>query len=294
LTAPPAPTPTLPTAPLLSTPTVVRERHLAPPALALSPASVAARWDAVVLLGHGSLAAESGVAMFRLAEELRERGVAPMVTAGFLNLSEPTIDQSVARCVDAGARRLLVVPYFLIAGKYVREDVPAVLQRIRDRYAAVDLAATGHLGDHAQLAWLALDRAEACVGRRLRTDDAVVLLAHGSPYNDANEDIERAAARLRCRDIATTVGYMELNRPTIADAVAGALAAGSATVVAVPFFLHLGRHVKHDLPGLMGGIQRRYPERRVLLSAHLGYDASLTTVVQDRVLAHVSACVSTR
>jgi len=161
-----------------------------------------------------------------------------------------------------------------------------VLQRLRDRYAAVAVSATGHLGDHAQLAWLALDRAEACVGRRLRTDDAVVLLAHGSPYNDANEDIERAAARLRGRDIATTVGYMELNRPTIADAVAGALAAGSATVVAVPFFLHLGRHVKHDLPGLMGGIQRRYHDRRVLLSAHLGYDARLTTVVQDRVLAH--------
>ena len=55
--------------------------------------------NSVVLIGHGSLHSDSGASMIRLAARLRERGVAPIAEAGFLNFSRPTIAEAVAKCV---------------------------------------------------------------------------------------------------------------------------------------------------------------------------------------------------
>lgn len=237
---------------------------------------------AAVLLGHGSLAAESGVAMFRHAELLRARGLAPQVAAGFLNLSEPTIDESVARCVAAGARRIALVPYFLVAGKYVREDVPRVVRRLREAHPQVEIDATRHLGDHPLLAALVRDRAEQRLGRALSASDALVMLAHGSPYEDANDDVRRVASRLAADGLRVGVGFMEINRPTIAEAVDRAVARSAGAVVAVPYFMHRGMHVRHDLPDAAARAALEYPGRAILLAGHLGYDARIASIIEER------------
>lgn len=243
---------------------------------------VGSRPDAVVLLGHGSVAAESGVAMFRHASLLQARGVASHVTAGFLNLSEPSIDASAARCVAAGARTIAIVPYFLVGGKYVREDVPRVLERLRRAHPRAEIEATRHLGDHPLLAEIVRDRVGERWGRPLSDADAVVMLAHGSPYDDANDDARRVAARVASCGMRVDVGFMEINRPTIADAIERAVARSTGAVVAVPYFLHVGMHVRHDLPDAVGREVMVHPDRAVLLAEHLGYDSRIATILEDR------------
>jgi len=236
----------------------------------------------MVLLGHGSLAAESGVAMFRHATLLQERGVASRVTAGFLNFSEPSIDESVASCVAEGARRIALVLYFLVGGKYVREDVPRVLERLRRSHPGAEIDATRHLSDHPSLAAIVRDRAEARLGRRLSAADAIVMLVHGSPYDDANDDVRRVAARLARDGVCVIVGFMEINCPTIDEAIEQAMGQSTGTVVAVPYFLHVGRHVRDDLPDAIARVTLEHPGRAILLAEHLGYDARIAEILEER------------
>ncbi len=54
----------------------------------------------------------------RLAGEFRE------VRCAFLELAEPDIGQGIEDCLAGGAEAVLVLPYFLSAGRHVVSDVP--------------------------------------------------------------------------------------------------------------------------------------------------------------------------
>jgi sirohydrochlorin cobaltochelatase len=130
---------------------------------------------AVLLVGHGSLRAGAGAAMIRLAGRVREAGVAPIVAAGFLNYSRPTFAEALKRCVARGATAVVVQPYFLVPGKFVREDVPGALRVARSAYPRIRFALAQPFGDHPALARLVLKRAAEAA---LLAEHPQLLLSH--------------------------------------------------------------------------------------------------------------------
>ena len=114
--------------------------------------------NGVVLIGHGSLHSDSGASMIRLAARLRERGVAPIAEAGFLNFSRPTIAEAVAKCVRAGATSITVQPYFLIDGVYVQQDLPGDISKVAAQFPALTIRVAACFGFHEKLAAIALER----------------------------------------------------------------------------------------------------------------------------------------
>lgn len=70
------------------------------------------------------------------------------VEPGYLNYSAPSIEDAARRCVKSGARVVVVAPYFLVAGKFVREDLPARLGEVRKLFPDVRFLLAGPLGDH--------------------------------------------------------------------------------------------------------------------------------------------------
>src|SRR4051794_20800483 len=77
---------------------------------------------ALLLIAHGSRQADANADLHHLADSLRERGEA-IVVASFLELAEPGIEEGGRLCVQAGANRVVLVPYFLSAGIHVRRDL---------------------------------------------------------------------------------------------------------------------------------------------------------------------------
>src|SRR5262249_1469155 len=114
---------------------------------------------AVVLVGHGSLRAGAGDAMIRLAERAQAVGVAPIVAAGFLNYSRPTFSEALAVCQAEGAAEIVVQPYFLVPGKFVREDLVQLLEAALRAHPTIVLRLARPFGDHPALAELLLQRA---------------------------------------------------------------------------------------------------------------------------------------
>ena len=62
------------------------------------------------------------------ADRLRARGLAPIVEIGYLNYCEPLFAETVSRCVAAGATRIVVTPYFLVPGYFVKVDLPRCVE----------------------------------------------------------------------------------------------------------------------------------------------------------------------
>ncbi len=78
---------------------------------------------AVLLIAHGSRRPEANADLAKLADLVRERGEHRWVEIAYLEICEPTIPQGVARCVQHGAARVLILPYFLSAGSHVVRDL---------------------------------------------------------------------------------------------------------------------------------------------------------------------------
>jgi sirohydrochlorin ferrochelatase len=85
---------------------------------------------AILLIAHGSRAADANTAMYRVADDLRE-GEWGAVECAFLELNEPLIPEGLTRCADAGANLIIAVPYFLHLGKHVKEDLPRIISEWR-------------------------------------------------------------------------------------------------------------------------------------------------------------------
>lgn len=117
--------------------------------------------EAIILFSHGSLLCGAGENLRALAERMRRRGDAPLVEVGYLNYSEPAFEDAFARCVAAGARRITIAPYFLVAGKFVKVDLPRKVAAIRRQFPEVDVRVADAMRFHPGLA----DALLACAER---------------------------------------------------------------------------------------------------------------------------------
>lgn len=239
----------------------------------------------IVLIGHGSLRSAGGASMIRCAARLRERGLAPWVAPAFLNYSRPTLAETAARLVERGASRIWVQPYFLIAGAYVQQDLPALVRRVAAHHPEIEFTMGETLGDHPALADLALARAQAALGPAAPTRRGLLLMAHGTPLPAANAPLAEIAAAVARRGgfAQHAVAYLDCNTPDIPTGLAELAAAGAAQIVALPYFLHMGRHVAEDLPRLVAQTAAALPQVRIVQAQHLGYDPRLVDALAARI-----------
>lgn len=113
---------------------------------------------AVLLIAHGSRRAEANEDLVTLARLVAERGSYQIVEVSYLELAEPSIPQGAKNCVDRGAGRVLMMPYFLSAGVHVVNDLLGFQTELTEQFKPVEFVLCPHLGLHPLMAEIVLDR----------------------------------------------------------------------------------------------------------------------------------------
>ncbi len=111
----------------------------------------------LLLIAHGSRRQASNEAVLKLAARMQAQSGRP-VSAAFLELAEPDIETGIHLCVQAGARRLDILPYFLAPGRHVLEDVPRLVERSMQAHPQVQWRLLPHLGASPKLAEFLLNQ----------------------------------------------------------------------------------------------------------------------------------------
>lgn len=256
-------------------------------------ASMVPQPAAAVLVGHGSLLADSGKAMMQIATRLRQQQVMPLVEAGFLNFSQPTFDTVVAQVATQGARTIIVQPYFLIPGYYVVHELAARVQALIAAQPQLRVVMADVFGDHPALARLAMKRL-AAVDPAPDARTGLLFAVHGTPIATGNAPIARILAQVQ-QEMGygpAILGSLECNEPAIPAAFAKLVAAGAHRITVLPYFLHLGRHVRKDLPRLFEVARQTHRRVPITVAHHLDYDPLLVEVTADRIRSAVSVASS--
>ncbi len=115
---------------------------------------------AAVLIAHGSRAPTANQQFVELTRRVRERTGWLRVEHAFLELVEPPVAEAVERCVVAGARRVLLLPYFLFGGLHGLEDIHKLRDQLQERHANVQFLVCQPLGVDDRLVELVRQRLE--------------------------------------------------------------------------------------------------------------------------------------
>lgn len=119
---------------------------------------------ALLLIAHGSRRPAANADLDSLAEAIRGRGLFDHVQAAFLELCEPSIVAGGVRCVEAGAGRVVLLPYFLSAGVHVVDDLTAARNELAAQFTSVEFLLAEPLGRHPLLTEIVLKRAAEALG----------------------------------------------------------------------------------------------------------------------------------
>ncbi|MEZ0111803.1 sirohydrochlorin cobaltochelatase [Catenulispora sp. EB89] len=124
---------------------------------------------AVLLVGRGSTDPDANAEVYRASRLLWEGRGLGMVETAFVSLAHPSVEEGLERCRRLGAKRIVVLPYFLFRG--------VLPDRIAEQAAGYDVAPV--IGDCDELADLVLERhAEAVAGDiRMNCDTCVYRIA---------------------------------------------------------------------------------------------------------------------
>jgi sirohydrochlorin ferrochelatase len=110
-------------------------------------------------MAHGSRVDEANSDLQHVVEQLRARGQFGIVEGAFLELAEPDIKSGAASCVSQGARRIVLLPYFLSAGVHVRRDLASIQRQLASWFPEVTFVLAEPLGRHPLLLDIVNDRA---------------------------------------------------------------------------------------------------------------------------------------
>jgi len=115
---------------------------------------------ALLLVAHGSRRAASNDEVRDLTRRLRKGDDSfQRVACAFLELAEPSIPDGLRAAIAAGAGEVVVLPYFLSAGRHVVTDIPAEVAVVQAEYPDVPIRVAPYLGAADGVAQILLQQA---------------------------------------------------------------------------------------------------------------------------------------
>lgn len=107
----------------------------------------------LLLVAHGSRRVQSNEEIAEITQSLRDRlkDKFGAVEHAFLELAEPSIPGAIDQLVVNGATEVMILPYFLSAGRHVHEDVPGIVQSKQQQYSDVKIQISPYLGESEKI-----------------------------------------------------------------------------------------------------------------------------------------------
>lgn len=121
----------------------------------------------IILIGHGSPKKDAN--NIELAGRLLHSAIHPncaddCVKVAYLQFAEPEIADTIKKCVEDGAKKIIIHPYFLSSGIHVTKDIPEIIREAKEQYPDREFVYTEPLGIHEKLVQVVIERIHSANG----------------------------------------------------------------------------------------------------------------------------------
>lgn len=117
---------------------------------------------AIVIVDHGSKRKESNDKLVEMVDLFIEHTEHKIVEPAHMELASPSIADAFDRCIERGATRVMISPFFLLPGRHWTHDIPALAAEAAAKHPGVEHRVAAPLGLHrlmAQMLKIRIDEA---------------------------------------------------------------------------------------------------------------------------------------
>ncbi|MBO9997620.1 MAG: sirohydrochlorin chelatase [Cyanobacteria bacterium SID2] len=240
---------------------------------------------ALLLLGHGTRDRDGRQTFLDFAEAFQKHDSSRPVIPCFLELTEPSIQEGVDRCVEMGYTDLTALPVLLFAARHNKFDVTNELDRARSRHPQVQFHYGRHLGVAPKLLDLWRNRLEAIDAQSEipREETLILFVGRGASDPDANGDVYKMARLLweGSGYKGVEICFSGITHPRLDPGFDRVWTWQPKRVVVIPHFLFTGVLVKR-IRDTATRQQEQHPDIPIQMVDEIGLDPILFDLIGER------------
>ncbi|RBW67889.1 sirohydrochlorin chelatase [Bacillus taeanensis] len=112
---------------------------------------------AVLLLGRGGSDQDANSDLYKITRLLWENIHYKYVEPAFMGVTDPLIKEGVERCVKLGAKKIVILPYFLFTGILIKR-LENMIETFEQEHPGIEFKLAGYFGFHPRLQTIIKDR----------------------------------------------------------------------------------------------------------------------------------------
>ncbi|AYV71542.1 sirohydrochlorin chelatase [Bacillus sp. PK3-056] len=229
--------------------------------------------DAVVYIGHGSRIIEGNKQFIAFIEAVKKEINIPVQEIAFLELTSPSIEETMEKVIRAGARDILVVPVLLFAAAHFKRDIPEELLAVKERFPDVRFSVSKPFDVHPKMMNLVRKRINE---QGWDHDGGILLVGRGSsdpePIGKLKEISEHIQQKLAC---SVYPAFLTAGKPEFEEELQKLQLAYNKIYI-VPYLLFTGRLLKRMESTIESS------DKEVILCQPLKYDQLMKEVLLER------------
>jgi precorrin-8X/cobalt-precorrin-8 methylmutase len=203
----------------------------------------------------------------------------------FLEVLPPFIEEGIKKCLDNGADFITIVPYFLYPGMKLKDSVKqsAKIGQIKN----LKIVITKPLSYHYIIPQIVNDRIHQLKSeQKIQYSDSecdILLVGHGSSDKNARDAFIYTIDNLKPFYRNVNFCFLELDKPNIDEGIKNVILQNNPKIILLmPYFLHKGAHIKHDVITDVNAAVEKYRFKNIFMTKHLGVDEKLVDLIVER------------
>ncbi|MDM5198199.1 sirohydrochlorin chelatase [Fictibacillus enclensis] len=114
---------------------------------------------AVILLGRGGSDPDANSDLYKITRLLWERMNYKIIEPSFMGVTDPLVAEGVERCIKLGAKKVIILPYFLFTGILINR-LEKMVEDFKQQYPDHEFQLAQYFGFHPDLQKILIDRME--------------------------------------------------------------------------------------------------------------------------------------
>lgn len=234
----------------------------------------------LLLIDRGSKEREVKEELEELCLLIKKTSNYDLVNYCFLEVVPPYIEEGIESSISDN---LTIVPYFLYPGLKLKLSI-LNSKKIAEA-KKLDYSISDCLHYHPNLSKIVMNRVrEAKIRYNVDLDDKecdLLLIGHGSSDIDARNAFETIYEEVRDEYRNASYAFLELDEPNIKQGIKQLLSNNPKLLIIMPYFLHKGAHVKHDIHEDIDAAIKD-ANCKVIITEHLGVSREMAEIVIDK------------
>ncbi|HEX6670939.1 MAG TPA: CbiX/SirB N-terminal domain-containing protein [Nitrososphaeraceae archaeon] len=236
---------------------------------------------ALLIIDRGSKELEVQDELLKISNQAKEKGGYIYSNFCFLEVIPPYIDEGIRNCIKENVDLITVMPYFLYPGMKLKDAVKKTATISKDKQ--VKLVITKPLCYSDVLKFVIIDRLTKLKflnDIRLKDKECdVLVIGHGSSDRRATEAFIFTINSIKNSYRNVEHCFLELEGPTIQEGINSVIKKNPKIVLIMPYFLHKGIHIKHDVINEVKIALKSHSFTNILIADHIGVDDNMVNLI---------------